>query len=111
MTQYEAAVKGTITPEMSRVAEREGLGAEETVDGKRQLKGQVILALETPHSRMGRLANIELSGEKYRSVDEVLRTIDAVEANDIADLAAEFWVPDRQTMVWLGPELPSTGVQ
>ena len=90
---------------------REGLGAEETLDGKRQLKGQVILALETTHSRMARLANIELSGEKYRSVDEVLQTIDAVEADDLADLAAEFWVPDRQTMVWLGPELPSTSVQ
>jgi predicted Zn-dependent peptidase len=89
----------------------EGLGSEETLDGKRQLKGQVILALETPHSRMARLASIELNGEKYRSVDEVLRTIDAVEPDELADLAAEFWVPDRQTMVWLGPELPSTGVQ
>jgi predicted Zn-dependent peptidase len=60
---------------------------------------------------MARLASIELNGEKYRSVDEVLRTIDAVEPDELADLAAEFWVPDRQTMVWLGPELPSTGVQ
>jgi predicted Zn-dependent peptidase len=99
-----------IRREYDRLA-REGLGPEETLDGKRQLKGQVILALETPHSRMGRLASIELNGDKYRSVDEVLRTIDAVEEEDLADLAAEFWVPDRQTMVWLGPELPSPSAQ
>jgi len=84
----------------------EGLDPQETEDGKRQLQGQVILSLETPQSRMARLASIELQGEHYRSVDEVLRTIDAVERDDLAALAEEFWVPDRQTMVWLGPHEP-----
>ena len=88
----------------------EGLDHQEAEDGKRQLKGQVILSLETPQSRMARLASIELQGEHYRSVDEVLRTIDAVEPDDLTALAAEFWVPDRQTMVWLGPQEPASRV-
>jgi len=85
---------------------REGLDAQETEDGKRQLKGQVILSLETPQSRMARLANVELYGEPYRSVDELLQAIEAVDQDGLAEVAAEFWVPERQTMVWLGPEEP-----
>jgi predicted Zn-dependent peptidase len=36
-------------------------------------------------------------------VDEVLNEIDAVTPEQVAAVAAEFFDPDRQAVVWLGP--------
>jgi predicted Zn-dependent peptidase len=81
----------------------EGLSAEQLADAKRQLKGQVTLSLESPAARMYRLATIELYGEPYRTIDQVLADIDAVDREQVAGVAEEFFDPERQTVVWLGP--------
>ncbi|MDP9145178.1 MAG: insulinase family protein [Actinomycetota bacterium] len=83
---------------------KEGLPLEELEAQKRQLKGQIMLGLESPVSRMARLAGHALSGEKYRTLDELLAEVDAVTAADLGALAAEYFAPERQTMVRLGPE-------
>jgi predicted Zn-dependent peptidase len=75
----------------------------ELSDGKRQLQGQIMLALENPLSRMGRLAGSELHEEGYRPLDDVLAQIDAVSHEQVAGVAAEFFAPERQTVVRLGP--------
>jgi predicted Zn-dependent peptidase len=92
-----------IRAEYRRLAQ-EGLPAEELADGKQQLKGQIMLSLESPISRMGRLAGFVLHGDRYRTLDEMLAEIAAVTPDDIADVAAEFFDPDRQTVVRLGPQ-------
>ncbi len=79
------------------------LSAEELASAKQQVKGQLVLALESPLSRMYRLAGLALYGERYRTIDEVLGEIDAVTVDDAAAVAAEFFDPARQTVVWLGP--------
>jgi len=79
------------------------LSADELASAKQQVKGQLVLALESPLSRMYRLAGLALYGERYRTIDEVLREIDAVTPDDAAAVAAEFFDPARQTVVWLGP--------
>src|SRR4030095_2222414 len=60
----DAAVEA-IRGEYGRLA-REGLPADELADGKQQLKGQVMLSLESPGARMGRLAGFVLHGDDYR---------------------------------------------
>ncbi|MGH7631010.1 MAG: M16 family metallopeptidase [Gemmatimonadales bacterium] len=92
-----------IRAEYRRLA-KEGLAADELADGKRQLKGQIMLSLESPISRMGRLAGFTLHGDRYRTLDEMLAEIDAVTTDTIAGVAAEFFDPGRQTVVRLGPQ-------
>jgi predicted Zn-dependent peptidase len=97
-----AEAVGAIEAELARVA-AEGLGAADLADAKQQLKGQVTLALENPAARMYRLAGFPLHELSYRSIDDTLRDIDAVSLDDVAGVAAEFFLPGRQTAVWLGP--------
>jgi predicted Zn-dependent peptidase len=91
-----------IRTEYGRLAQ-EGLPLAELMNGKQQLKGQVMLSLESPAARMGRLAGFVLHGDRYRPLDEMLAEIDAVTEDDVAGVAAEFFTPDRQTVVRLGP--------
>jgi predicted Zn-dependent peptidase len=91
-----------IRGEYDRLA-REGLPADELDSGKLQLKGQIMLALESPLARMGRLAGFALHDDPYRPLDRMLAEIDAVTGDDVAAVAAEFFPADRQTVVRLGP--------
>jgi len=102
-TQLETADQATevVLAEYAKLASQ-GLPAEELAGGKQQLKGQIMLSLESPMSRMHRLAGVELTRDKYRRLDEILAEIDAVSDNDIRAVAAEFFDPARQTIVRLG---------
>jgi predicted Zn-dependent peptidase len=91
-----------IRAEYRRLA-AEGLPPDELADGRQQLKGQVMLSLESPASRMARLAGFVLHDDEYRTLDQMLAEIAAVTAEDVAAVAAEFFAPDRQTIVRLGP--------
>ena len=52
-----------------------------------------MLSLESPMSRMHRLAGVELTRDRYRRLDEILAEIDAVSADDVRAVAAEFFDP------------------
>ena len=97
------AAADAIRAEYDRLA-REGLPGQELAGGKQQLKGQIMLSLESPSARMGRLAGFTLHGDRYRPLDEMLAEIDSVTADDVAAVAAEFFPADRQTVVRLGPD-------
>jgi predicted Zn-dependent peptidase len=94
--------EATIRAEYARLA-REGLSEEELASGRQQLRGQVMLSLESPVSRMTRLATIFMLGQRYRPLDTILGEIAAVTREDVAALADEFFTPERQTVVRLGP--------
>jgi predicted Zn-dependent peptidase len=96
------AAAEAIRDEYARLA-REGLPPGELADGKQQLKGQIMLSLESPGARMGRLAGFVLHADEYRPLDQMLAEIDAVGAEAVASVAAEFFAPERQTVVRLGP--------
>ncbi len=91
-----------IRQEYDRLADQ-GLPASELAHGKQQLKGQIMLSLESPVARMGRLAGFSLHDDRYRPLDQMLAEIDAVTQDEIAVVAAEFFPADRQTVVRLGP--------
>ncbi|MCZ6858647.1 MAG: pitrilysin family protein [Gemmatimonadetes bacterium] len=82
---------------------KEGLAGDALAEAKQQLKGQVTLGLESPSSRMYRAAGIVLYRQPYKSIDQVLSEIDEVRPADVASVAEEFFDPERQTAVWLGP--------
>ena len=86
-----------------RALAQQSLSDAELASAKEQVRGQLVLALESPTSRMYRLASLTLFGEGYRSLDDVLREIDAVTAAEVAEVSAEFFDPARLATVWLGP--------
>jgi len=91
-----------IRQELARMA-REGLVGSQLREAAQQVKGQVTLGLESPAARMYRLAALALYGEPYRTIDQVLAEIDSVREDEVAEVAQEFYAPERQTVVWLGP--------
>jgi predicted Zn-dependent peptidase len=97
-----ATARAAVSEELARVA-AEGLSPDEITAGKNQLKGQITLGLESVSSRMYRAAAVELYGEPYRSLDEVLAEIDRIGEDDVRAVCREFFPPERQTIVSLGP--------
>jgi predicted Zn-dependent peptidase len=96
-----------IEDELDKVA-TDGLAEAEIEQGKGQLKGQLTLSLESPTSRMYRAAAVELYGEPYRPLDEMLSLIDGIEAGTLHDLAREYFTPKAQTVLTLGAEASAT---
>jgi predicted Zn-dependent peptidase len=92
-----------IRDEYARLA-REGLPQAELTNGKQQLKGQIMLSLESPAARMARLAGFILYNDRYRPLDEMLSEIDRITPDQLATVAGEFFAPERQTVLRLGPE-------
>ena len=96
------AALAAIESELTAVVEN-GLSEEEIAQGKGQLKGQLTLSLESPTARMYRAAAVDLYGEPYRTLDEMLARVDAIEAGTINELARSYFVPASQTVLTLGP--------
>ncbi len=88
--------------ELARLA-ADGLSPEEMQSGKNQLAGQVTLSLESVTSRMYRAAGVELYGEPFRSLDAVLAEIARITEDDVRAACREFFPPERQTLLTLGP--------
>lgn len=104
------------TPESARAAvdainveleklSHEGLTDDDILAGKSQLKGQITLSLESPTSRMYRAAGTELYGEAYRTLDELLALIEAIDAETVSEVCATYYSPAQQTLVSLGPQV------
>jgi predicted Zn-dependent peptidase len=99
-TAAEAAE--AIREELTRIS-TEGLSEEELAAGKSQLKGQITLSLESVSSRMYRAAGVELYDEEYRTLDELLALVDGISGEAVAEVSRDFFLPDAQTIVSLGP--------
>jgi predicted Zn-dependent peptidase len=71
---------------------------------KENLKGRVVLALESTGARMNRLGSEVLAGAPLLSLDETVARIDAVTMHDVAALAEELWAPERLSAAGIGPD-------
>jgi predicted Zn-dependent peptidase len=76
---------------------------EELVRSRENLKGRMVLGLESTSARMGRLGGAVLTGMPVLSVDEVIERIDAVSLEDVRALAGELYVPERLSLAGVGP--------
>ena len=83
-----------------------GLAPEELRAVKSQTKGQVVLSLESTSARLQRLAGVALYDEPYLTLDEVCSRIDAVTMAEVAELCHQYYAPEQQVIVRLGPEGP-----
>jgi predicted Zn-dependent peptidase len=85
---------------------------EELNHAQEQLKGNLLLALESSDSRMSRLAKCELYYDAYIPVEDILNGIDAVTPDQVQALACELFRDDLFTYTFLGPidpdDLPAT---
>jgi predicted Zn-dependent peptidase len=98
------AAVDAINAEMEMLA-AQGLSEEDLTAGKSQLKGQITLSLESPSSRMYRAAGVELYSEPYRTLDEVLALVEAIDMETVAALCKTYYSPAKQTLVSLGPKV------
>jgi predicted Zn-dependent peptidase len=96
--------------ELKQVA-REGLKASELERAKSQLKGNLLLGLESTDSRMNRLARNEIYFRRDIPVEELARDIEAVTNDQVIELAGTFFDRDQMALVVLGDlkgrELPA----
>jgi len=89
--------------ELARVRE-EPATSDELKRAKENLKGRVVLALESTGARMNRLGSEILAGMPLLSLDETVERIDAVTLDDLAQLVDELWSPDRLSAAGIGPD-------
>jgi len=94
------AVVGT---ELTRFRHNPGT-AEELGRAKENLKGRVLLALESTGARMNRLGSEVLAGATLMPLDEVVQRIDAVSQDDLGALVEELWSPERLSAAGIGPD-------
>jgi predicted Zn-dependent peptidase len=78
--------------------------AEELTRAKENLKGRVLLALESTGARMNRLGSELLAEAPLLSLDEVVDQIDSVTVSDLESLTEELWDPDRLSIAGIGPD-------
>jgi predicted Zn-dependent peptidase len=94
---------GVVGTELSRLRS-EPATAEELTRAKENLKGRVVLALESTGARMTRLGSEVLGETPLLSLDEVVERIDAVTLDDLAALAETLWAPERLSSAGIGPD-------
>lgn len=70
---------------------------------KHQLKGSIVLGLESMSNRMQRLGRVELTYGRVVPIDEVVAEIEAVTAEGVRQVAEELFAPDRLSAVALLP--------
>jgi predicted Zn-dependent peptidase len=76
--------------------------AEELRRAKDNLKGSFMLGLESTSSRMSNLARQELHFKRFFTLDEMIEKIEAVTAEQIRDIAREFFHSKNITLAVLG---------
>jgi predicted Zn-dependent peptidase len=92
-----------VAEELERCVEKPA-DEQELIRSRENLKGRVVLALESTAARMGRLGSSLLSGLPILPVDEVIERIDAVGIEDLYELAGELFTPGRLSVAGVGPD-------
>jgi predicted Zn-dependent peptidase len=69
---------------------------------KAQLKGSLLLGLESTSSRMTRLAKTEIYFGRYFDLDEIIRGIDGVSPDTFAELNRSLFEPDHYALTTIG---------
>ena len=76
---------------------------EEVARAKDNLKGRIMLSMESTSNRMTRLGKAVVTGSELLSVERIVKQIDAVGPDDLAELAADLLAPERLSAAGIGP--------
>jgi len=81
---------------------QELLTEEELTRAKDQVKGNILLGLESSNSRMANLARQEMYFHQFISVDEIIARIGEVDAGQVQTMAERLFAPERIAVTLLG---------
>jgi len=76
---------------------------DELESNREQIKGNILMALESTFTRMARMAKSILYYRRILPVDEIITEIDAVTPADVQALAARIFTPENCALLVLGP--------
>ncbi|MBJ7329505.1 MAG: insulinase family protein [Solirubrobacteraceae bacterium] len=71
---------------------------------KENVKGRMVLALESTAARMNRLGGSLLADMPLLTVDEAISRVEAVTMEDVQELARELFDPERLSAAGIGPD-------
>lgn len=69
---------------------------------KYQLKGNLLMSMESTFNRMNRLARYELFLRDYVGLDQTIKTINKIKSSDVTQVAEELFSPEKLSAVALG---------
>ena len=82
----------------------EGVSEEELEMNREQIKGGMLMAMESTFTRMARMAKSILYYGKLIPMSYVVEKVDAITAADIQGCAASIFQPDQCALLVLGPK-------
>ena len=107
-TEVERVVD-LVCREIARIS-RQGIERKELDRAKNQMKGSLMLSLESSHSRMSKLAKDELVYGTRTSLEEMLKHIDRVSVDQVSTVGRELFGMKHLAITGLGP-LPPRALQ
>ena len=78
------------------------IGDEELTRAKDQLRGNILLSLESSNARMANLARQEMYFHQFFSSDEIIARINEVTAAEVQTMAQRLFEPERIAVTLLG---------
>jgi len=102
-TSRESAVKVVLSVVSEfRKLKSESVPEDELRRAKDQLKGSLMLSLESSTARMSNLARQEMYFDHFYGLDELIEKIESVTAADLQELSNEFFRPESIAVTVLG---------
>lgn len=91
-----------IVKELRKIRD-EGITPAEETRVKNQLKGNLVLSLESSNSHMSRIARQEIYFGKYLSFDDTIKAVDKVTDEQIKRIAQQLFTRESLSLSILGP--------
>ncbi|MFZ2021917.1 MAG: M16 family metallopeptidase [Terracidiphilus sp.] len=85
-----------------RSLKENSISAEELTRAKDQLKGNILLGLESSNSRMANLARQEMYFRQFFTAEEIIARVDEVTAEQVQAMAQKLFQPERIAVTLLG---------
>ena len=91
-----------VTRELGKIKD-EGITSAEETRVRNQIKGSLVLSLESSTSHMSRLARQEIYFGKYLSMDDIIKGVEKVTAEQVQRVARQLFTGENTSLTILGP--------
>jgi predicted Zn-dependent peptidase len=92
-----------LVSEVLKKVRNEGMEESSLTDIRNQMKGELLLGLESSQMRMSLLAKLEIYLELRQSIEDIIRKIDSISTGEIKELAEAMLNPDELVRVEVLP--------
>jgi predicted Zn-dependent peptidase len=97
-----AACLEIMSEQIGEIAEGK-LRSEELTRAKENLKGRIMLSMESTSNRMSRLGKSLITDTELLSIERIVAEVEAVEAEALAELAGVLLAPEKLSAAGIGP--------